>query len=280
MRKKRLIILVLQVCLIIGFAFSFYTYVQKEIQPTEVYVFNSTIEDVNTEIQAKHIKKVTVPAKAVTSDFARDAKDIVGKFVTTKVYKGQYVYSNQLVEKENIDPFESMDLSQLRKISLPINYEDGFAGNVKRGDRIDLIFTGEGTVASNSGSQTKYNYSKVFLQDIPVYSVTTKDGYKFVDHSEYPQGYVGDENGQQIDIEASSDELAVITLAVTLEQAEEIQTRMSKGTVGFLGRFEDSESYETLGYVLGDYTKIFSGNANAETGRVTIVEDTFEKISK
>ena len=279
MKKKRLMILVLQVCLIIGFAFSFYTYVQKEIQPTEVYVFNSTIEDINTEIQAKHIKKVTVPAKAVTSDFAKDAKDIVGKYVTTKVYKGQYVYSNQLIERENIDPFESMDLSSLRKISLPINYEDGLAGNIKRGDKIDLMFTGEGTIRNDQGSQDKYNYSKVFLQDISVYSVTTKDGYKFIDHSTYVQGYVGNENAQEIDIDAVSDELAVITLAVTLEQAEEIEARMSKGKVRLLGRFENSESYETLGYVLGDYAKIFSGNANAETGRVTIVEDTFEKIN-
>lgn len=279
MKKKRLMILVLQVCLIIGFAFSFYTYVQKEIQPTEVYVFNSTIEDINTEIQAKHIKKVTVPAKAVTSDFAKDAKDIVGKYVTTKVYKGQYVYSNQLIERENIDPFESMDLSSLRKISLPINYEDGLAGNIKRGDKIDLIFTGEGTIRNDQGSQDKYNYSKVFLQDISVYSVTTKDGYKFIDHSTYVQGYIGNENAQEIDIDAVSDELAVITLAVTLEQAEEIEARMSKGKVRLLGRFENSESYETLGYVLGDYAKIFSGNANAETGRVTIVEDTFEKIN-
>lgn len=279
MKKKRLIILVLQVCLIIGFAFSFYTYVQKEIQPIDVFVFNGNIEDVNSEITLSHIKKVSVPAKAVTTEFARDPKEIVGKYLTTKAFKGQYIYSKQLVDKESIDPFESMDLSELRKISLPISYLDGFAGNVSRGDKIDLVFTGEGTLKNNQGSQDKYNYSKVFLQDVMVYSVATKDGYKFVDHSRFAPGEVNSSDGEKIDIEASSDEIAVITLAVSLQQAEEIEARMSKGKVRFIGRFDNSETYETLGYVLGDYAKIFSGQASAETGKIEIVEDTFEKIS-
>lgn len=280
MKKKRLIMLLLQMCLIIGFAFSFYTYVQKEIQPTDVFVFTQDIADLNTEITANHVKRVQVPAKAVTKDFAKDPSDIIGKYLITKSFNGQYVYKSQLVDKENIDPFDSMDLSKLRKISLPINYIDGFAGNIKRGDKIDLVFTGEGTIRNNQGSQEKFNYSKVFMHDIMVYSVNTEDGYKYVDRSKYSLSEIGANEGESIDVDTSSDEIAVLTVAVTLEQAEEIEARIKKGSVRYLGRFDESETYETMGYVIGNYSKVFSGTADAETGAAEVKEDSFqEKIS-
>jgi pilus assembly protein CpaB len=273
LKKKRLAIMGLQMALIAGFSVSFYQYVQNEVEPVEVYVFNKDLP-VNAKITKDDITKVTVPAKAVTSDFALNGKDIVGKYVTTKAFKNQFVYKKQLVEKGKVDPFDSMDMSKLRKISLPINYVDGFAGNIKRGDKVDLLFTGEGVKKTADGEQT-FKYSKVFLQNVYVYNVATEEGYKFVDHSHLTKDEVAGakSSGEKIDTSGNTSEIGVVTLAVTLDQAEEIATRLKAGEVRLLGRFEDSQSYETLGYVLGDFGKVFSEKVNAETSRATINED-------
>jgi len=262
-----MIILFFQLVLIVGFSFSFYNYVQKEVQPVDVFVYNKDL-DVNTQITASDITKVSVPSKAVTKDFALDPKEVVGKYVQTQVFANQFVYDKQLVDEGETDPFESMDLAKLRKISLPISYVEGFGGNISRGDKVDLVFTGQGTKQDETGMEQTFRYSKVFLQDVYVYGVTTDDGYQFQDRTQ-TSGVVEDET-EQIDTTSSSSELAVLTLAVTLEQAEEIRARMSSGEVSFLSRFDDNESYETLGFVLGDYEKVFSAPANAETGRTTI----------
>lgn len=280
MKKKKLIMTILQLALIIGFAYSFYAYVQNEIKPTTVYIYARTISDVNTQIQKEDIKAVTIPASVVTSDFLRNEKDIVGKCVNTMVFDGQYISQRQLVEKENIDVFASADLSQYRKISLPISYLEGFSGNIKRGDVVDLLFAGEGKTADDTGKETQFTYARTFLQNILVYSVNTKDGFSFTDHSKSEYLTSNDLEGNQLDVSSTSDELAVITLSVTLQQAEEINARINKGKISFLGRFGDSVDYETLGFVIGDYGKIFTGNANAETGVVELVEDTTVEAPK
>jgi len=260
-----MLILILQFCLIIGFAGLFYSYVQNSVKPVKVYVFSRDLTP-NTKITETDIKSVDVPAKAVTDDFALNAKDIIGKYVGTKVYENQFVYKKQLLKKGQTDPFDSMDLSKLRKISLPISYVEGFGGNLKRGDRVDLVFTGVGKKATANGEQ-EFQYSKVFLQDVYVYNVTTGDGYKFVDRSNQTPG-AGD--GKEISTSANTGEMAVVTLAVTLDQAEEITARMNAGKIRLLARFNDSQSYETLGFVLGDYQKVFSAPANAETSKSSV----------
>ncbi|MDF2879503.1 MAG: hypothetical protein K0R54_60 [Clostridiaceae bacterium] len=271
MKKKKILILFLQFCLIIGFGLSFYTYVQNEIEPTEVYIYNKDFTDNigDKKITEADITLITIPDTAKSDIFATKKEDIIGKYLNTKVYKGQYVYTQQLVIKEDVDPFENSDLSKLRKVSLPITYLDGFAGDVKYGDKVDLLFTGEGIKKTESGDET-FKYSKVFLQNLLVYNVATEEGYKFENHSDITK-YEADqslesESSEEISTSGSDEQLAVITLAVTLDQAEEIATRMKSGQIKVIGTFDDSTTYETLGFVLGDYEKVFSGNANAEVG--------------
>lgn len=266
-KRKKIIILVLQAVILIGVGFFIFSYTNNTIQPTSVYVFTSNIDE-QRPITESDITSVSIPNGAINEHFARDKEEIIGKYVDGKAFSGQYVYTSQLIEKEEIDPIESMDLSKYRKISLPIDIISGLAGNLKRGDTVDLIYTGEGNVTEENQA-SPFTYSKVFLQDILVYGLNTTNGTKYVDQS--------DKTNEEA-MESANQELGIITLVVTLEQAEEINARLASGTVGFLGRFEDSESYETLGYVLGDYQKIFSGEGNAETGKTPIVEDDFEVV--
>lgn len=270
MKKKKLVMVFLQLALVVGFSASFYTYVQKEVEPTKVYTYS---QDLNIKDGVK-LEVTEIPAKAVQKGMVVVNKDnkkeeLEKKVANTKVSKGQFVYDSQLVESSEVDPFETIDLSKYRKVSLPISYVEGFGGDIKHGDRVDLVFTGQGKKQEN-GVEQNFQYSKTFLQDVLVYNVTTDTGFRFEDHSSKLEGEVSEGGGEEIQASGSDGDLAVITLAVTLDQAEEIQARKSLGAISFASRFEDNQSYETLGYVIGDYEKIYSAPANAETGRGTI----------
>lgn len=280
MKKKRTLILLLQLALVIGFSFSFYSYVQNEVKDTPVLVYE---RDLNVGEQAD-VRIVEIPASGIqknmltVSDLVKEmgAKKSVSEekvieyaetlFVNRDVKAGHYIYDDELVEEGKIDPFETMDLSRYRKVSLPISYVDGFGGNIKRGDRIDLIYTGQGETVKGA-SMANFQYSKVFLQNVLVYSVTTGNGYEFVDHSYKVEGQM---SGEDISVDGEAEELAVITLAVTLDQAEEIEARKASGSISFVARFDEHESYQTLGYVIGDYDKIPTGKMSAETDKATI----------
>ena len=267
-----LIIGIVQLVCVIGAIIAFWMFTEKEIQPEKVYVFTSSLET-NQEVTANDVKQVEIPSKAVQKGFALKSKDIVGKYVGGPVTAGQYVYQSQLIELDQKDVFEDLDLSTYRKISLPISYVEGFGGSLKRGDAVDLVFTGEGSKTdTKTGYDAKFQYSKTFLQNVYVYNVTTSDGFPFVDHS---TNYATSEEGDEVVLEttANTEELKVVTLAVTLEQAEELLARQSAGSIRLVSRFQENESYETLGFVLGDYDKVFTAPANAETGRGTINEE-------
>lgn len=263
MRKKKNLILVLQALLIIVASFYFYSYVQKEVNLVDVYQYSHDLK-ANDKVD---YKVVQVPAVSVTENMVTKEKDLEGKYVNTKVYADTMVYKEQLSDKGKVDPFASMDLTKYRKISLPISYVTGFGGELKRGDKVDLVFSGAGK-KSNGNVESEFQYAKVFLQDIPVYNVTTGEGFRYMDHSNLTVTQATDsgskENGEAISAEASSEEMAVVTIAVTLEQAEEISARGNAGKLSLLARFDDSKSYQTLGYVLGDYDKVYSAPADAE----------------
>lgn len=281
MKKKRTIILILQVIIVLASVFMIMRYTNNKISPTEVFVYTKNINDVSIPLTKKDIKKVTVPAEAITKDFARKEEDIIGKHVDGKVSAGQFIYNSQLVEQEDVDIFATMDLSKYRKISLPINYVNAFAGQIKKGDTIDLMYVGQGSKNSKDNededSGGSFTYSKVFMQDVLVYSVNDAKGFEYKDHSQRDATY--EEGKEEISTETEqSGDLAIITLAVTLDQAEQIETRLNNGQIKFVGRFNDSKNYNTLGYVLGNYGKVFSGKGFAETDNLMIEEDDFDII--
>lgn len=266
-----LLIGIIQMVVVLGAILAFWMFTEKEVQPQKVYVYTSSLET-NQEITANDVKQIEIPSKAVQKGFALKSKDIVGKYAGAPVKSGQYVYKSQAIELEQKDVFEDLDLSTYRKISLPISYVEGFGGSLKRGDAVDLVFTGEGNKKDEeTGYDAKFQYSKTFLQNVYVYGITTSDGFPFVDHS---TSYAASEGGEDVVLEttANTEELKVVTLAVTLEQAEELLARQSAGSIRLVARFQENESYETLGFVLGDYDKVFTAPANAETGRGTINE--------
>lgn len=260
MKKKKIIILALQIILIIASVFFIMAYTNKQVNLTEVFVYTRDISDINYPVTADDIKSISIPASAITKGFALDKSSIVGKHVQTNIKTGQYIYTDQLIDIENANVFDTMDLSKYRKISLPITFVDGFSGNIKSGDKIDLLYTATGTTIAESGyGEESYTYSKTFMQNILVFSVNTTEGFKFVDHSDTSTSTT--EDGET---EVNADPIATITLAVTLEQAEQIDTRIKTGTVRFVGRFGESTDYDTTGFVIGKYGIVEIGAGDVE----------------
>lgn len=247
-----------------GFAVLFvggvYLYTQNQIKPTTAYEFSRDIP-VNTKIEATDLKEVKVPKSAITDKMVLNPDEILGKYNNTKVYEGEYVIKNNLVDKKDIDPFESMDLTKYRLITIPANYESALGGNIKRGDSIDLIYVGQ-----VSKGNKEFSYSKTIMKNVLVYSTNTDDGYKYVNKAENVKGETYDSSQDDTTSEQTGD-LGSITLAVTLQQAEEISSRMKTGSIQIVGRFDESQDYNTSGYVNGDYAKVFSGKGNAETNK-------------
>ena len=253
MKKTKLTSLLIQGGLLLAFSSGFYVFTQMQVKPMDIYVYTKDIS-ANTVLQESDLSKKTIPADAVTKNMITDKKDAVGKVVATKVYPGQYAIKQNLIEENEVDPFEKIDLSTYRKISIAIEMEDAVGGNLKRGDRVDLSFVASAEVEDED---KEFTYAKTFMQDILVYNVVDDNGKKYVDQTES----TGVIDGEEIE----SGTLAVVTLAVTGDQAEEIQARMEKGKIKILGRFESSENNETKGYTLGEYGTVSSKNVNPES---------------
>lgn len=267
MKSKMKIVIIVQFLVVIGAMVAFFLYTEKEVKPVKVFVYTQNMSE-NQLITEESIEQIEIPAKAVHDGFALQPKDIIGKFAGSALGQGQYVYKSQLIEDEEKDIFADMDMSNYRKISLNVNYATTFGGDIKRGDAIDLVFTGSGTARNDEGQDSNFRYSKTFLSNVLVYSIHTGAGYKFSSHSEV------DFETDAVNIESLStpnhEDPAILTLLVTLDQAEEILAREQVGSIRVVGRFDGSESYETLGFVYGDYEKVFTTSANAETSRGTV----------
>lgn len=264
--KKRAIFLV-QLALVGFFSVGMYGYMQKELSPATVYVYKNGITK-NSEIEMSDLTTRTIPSKAKDSNFLSQ-KDIEkikqGIMVAaTDVEPGQYAYSNQVKEGKKIDPFETMDLTNYRKITIPVSYETSVAGEIEKGDKVDLVFVGDAENTENG------SYAKTIMQDVLIYSVTTGEGFEYVSHSHMKKSetYVAASEEGSSDI-AAEDMAAptLVTLAVPLNQAEELLARLEKGSIKILGRFEESEDINSPGFVFGGLNSglIFAGEKNVET---------------
>ena len=266
--KKKLIVLLIQIILILMFVFTYKQYVEFSLQPTEVYMYARNL-DVGIKVTERDL--ITTPLSQMTLQnnmiLAGNKNEVLGKYTTVKAIKNTIVYREQLGDISTVDKFASLDLSNSRVIALPASYETTVAGDLERGDRIDLMYTNGGATATTEEGSTSFAYAKIFMQNIPIYQLNTSDGFRFTGHANQ-DAYVVNDDGTTSS--QSYDGIASISLIVTPEQAEEIHARLLTGSIVFVKRFEESETHETLGFVIGEYGKLFAGNANAETGNIQV----------
>lgn len=269
MKSKKIIATCLEVVLILFAFFAIQYNTQGKIKPTKVYVYSQNIEDAGTEIGPNLVKEATLPKKFVNDNYVTNVGDMKGLQTDTKVFAGEYVLKSHLKESGQEDPLQQIDWSANRLVTIPVA---NISSNLRKGARVDLIFVGEGERKAKDGSgsddQNKFSYSKVFMQDVVVVSA--------------PGDAVQDANGKDAPTQSSGASTTkdgqLIKVAVTLNQAEEIASRADMGTILIAQRQPGAEKYDTLGYIMGDYEKLYTGYGNAETGSTQITEDTFKEV--
>lgn len=268
--KKKLIILALQIIISIIFVMGYKTYVDFSLQPVTVIGFASDLE-AGTKITQRDllsipVSQMTLNGNMITLD---NINSIVGKYTKMDVIANSIAYSGQLSDTAGVDKFASLDLSNARVISIPATYMSSAQGEFERGDTIDLIYSASATAEGGGDQSFNFTYSKIFMQGVTVYQVNTESGYRFTPHTHmYASDVITLPDGTQTTTAYS--EIASVSIIVTPEQAEEIYTRKQNGTIEIIKRFDESETHETLGFVIGNYGKIFVGNASTETGNVNI----------
>lgn len=267
--KRNLILTIVEAIVLIGLVVSLLLFVKGQISPTAVYIWTHEI-GAGEDILPNHIKEVTIPGSAVNSEFLTNREDLLGKKTSTRVYPGSYIYQSQAVIEEDLNPIDLLDKEKYRMFSLPVNLTSSVGGSIRQGDKIDLVFTAVNT-KEDFGRQSEFAYSKVFLQDILVASVNAQDGYKYFNRDTMVAGDMT-ENQDAIVLAGNTQSIASITVALTLSEIEELTARMdtSNSNIRIARRFKEGSSYETIGYVVGDYEKLFTGPANAETS-ITII---------
>lgn len=262
----KLILTIIEIVLIICVAFGFMTYSKKSMSPEVVYQFNRKMP-VNTVIQESDISQIEIPEKAVTSNMVRNKEDIVGKAITTTVFPNTYVYSEHLIEASQVNVFEGMDLSNYRKFAMKADIAEGMTGELAKGQKIDLVFVGEGTnqgdpVVKADGRQTtdSFTYATTFMQSVLIWDIVDEKGNTYVPPTENTKPA----EGENVETQEEEFKGSYIILAVTMDQYEELLVRMQKGSVGIVNRFEDSVDVISNGYVIGDKFPVTMGPGQVE----------------
>ena len=266
MKKGRRIAMVL-IWLVLAIGFGIWSWMAREdaLQPVTVYRIAQEIP-LNSKIGMTDFQEVQIPGDAVTQNMVRNPEEIVnaGLHASTRLIPGQYAVEEMFVTVENVDPFEIIDLTDLRQVTIPADYVDTMGGNIASGDSVDLVYIGYG---QNDDTQSEYTYARTFAQEVLVYSVTTDGGYRFEKHADRLEGQVVARSDEDLESQemVSHGDIAHVTLAVDTKLAEEINARMATGEVKIVGRFDVSENADSTGYVIGEFTRQFTGQGNPET---------------
>lgn len=253
---------VFQFGIVTVFAGGFYITNQKSVEPTTVYKLEQDIP-MNSEIGASDFVKVEIPKKAVVPNMIKSPDKFIGLHASTKLFANQYAVKDMFVKPDKIDPFEVEDLSELRKVTIPTSYIDAVGGSIGYGDRVDLVYIGEEENKKGEGNDT-FTYSKTFLQNVLVFSTTTDDGFTYEDKTDRIKGQAKNLDESEATTEDTGN-LTQLTLAVTPEQSEEILARLKTGAIKVVGRFDESKDKDSAGYIIGEFSKTFTGNGLAET---------------
>ena len=86
MKRKRIMIIVIELVLLIGVLYGVYAYNNSQIGPTKVFVFNLPMKTGDVITKDK-LAVVEIPARAIDKNFLRDKDLILNKVVTTEVSK-------------------------------------------------------------------------------------------------------------------------------------------------------------------------------------------------
>ena len=115
---------------------------ENEAEARAVLVATETIPARTTgeDVVANRLAAVqNVPANIVAPGAIGDQDELKGRVISTEIAKGQQIVASQLVAPEAISAVGSQLENGMRALALPIDRPSAVAGNIKAGDRVDVI---------------------------------------------------------------------------------------------------------------------------------------------
>ena len=228
---KRYLITLIQVVILIVVSAGLYFGYTGLVHPVSVYVFTQDI-DSGIKITETMVKTVQVPKAALsTANYITSAKDLSGKVTTGKVYAGQYILKQNVVDSDKLSPFaDSERVNDLRKVAIKATFDSAAGGTLQKGDIVDLLVT------IKKDTQGREYETKTFLKDVLVYNVIDSDGNTYLyDETKYSD--TNDNKKQSDDESAYSQTLSTVVLAVSPADAEIIVNNSKLGDVSIVSQF-------------------------------------------
>lgn len=97
-----------------------------------------------TQVTRDDVKVADVPTAAIPSDAITKLDAIVGKYLKSPVYKGDVIRAARIATVTGPDSLMSAKVTELgrpdlRAFALPYTAENGVGGEIKAGDRVDIV---------------------------------------------------------------------------------------------------------------------------------------------
>lgn len=196
--KNRTVLGIICIVLAVAVTFVISPMVSKVSEKkTEVYRFAADIS-LGAQIKEKDIEKVKVPGSALPEKVIKTDKEIIGKYVTADVFKGDYLTESKISDTANSsrDVFASLKGDKVA-MSITINsFAGGLSGKIQNGDIVSIYVT----------DKDKKTEVPPMLKYVKVITTTTSDG---IDENEV----VKNEDG-------SYDLPKTVTVLVSVDQAK------------------------------------------------------------
>lgn len=279
-KKKKMKVLIAELVLFVFAIIAIVIWISNEKKEILIYDYARTIEYDETENYAlteADIAEAYIMQADMQEEYITAKDQILGMYITRDTSKGSHIMKSQLSKEPTaIKDNGVSELADYRKIYLPINYANAFAGDIAAGDRVDLMFQESGSgmpveeIAGLAGSDTgiSYSSSRIFMQNIPVFQVYGADGSVYTRRETDPVT-LNKYNGE-LSTDGTTTQTygapAYVALTVTAPQYEEISTRLMSGTVTLVCRFDESQDVETNGYLVikGTGANTYAGEGNFE----------------
>jgi pilus assembly protein CpaB len=245
-RRRLLFIGILALTLGALVAFKVYRSLQAKIMPAtvgvDVLVASNNIA-VGAKLEEHDLKVVKVPPEAVPPDAFHTKARAVGRGVVLPIGRGDFVLPYKLAPENAGSSASSLIPFRMRAVSINVNEVTGVAGFVEPGTRVDVLFTATVNVAGLHEPR-----STTILQNVPVLASDQR-----LDRSAPRQGQAAH----------------VVTLLVSLEDAERLALAMQEGRIQLVLRNSVDTNQETPAPVWN--TNLYGGTATPtpEQSKVT-----------
>lgn len=183
-------ILILAIMMGLITTFLFYNYTKKLNEQT---VMNENVVKVvaavqplkvNQKLSNDMVEYITVPEAGVHPQAVKDVTEIVGKFVTTNIEKGEIILAHRIQGQTEEKKYISRKVKEgYRAVSIGANFVQSVSNLIEPEDYVDVILTEELENGSEKNLITNVILQKVRVLAVGRRLVETEPGEEYVEYS-------------------------------------------------------------------------------------------------